>query len=205
MPVTRILVVDDHEPSRRLLVDFLGAGGYSVITADTGAAAIALAHQARLKLIVLDLVLPDLSGLDIARSLKSRPETAKIPILAVTAQAMLGDAQRAMESGCDAYLPKPVRLRDLTVLISALVSRRIPPHDGGPLAGVLPSTGSKIKWSPRRKALLVIAIRSGMISLRDACERYFLSPDELSHWRGAFDRDGIAGLYSTKQRRRPRA
>src|SRR5687768_2026474 len=106
MSQKRILVVEDNEPHRRLMNDILSASGYVVSMAETGASGIELAQAKREKpnLILLDMRLPDISGLEVARMLTATPSTCKIPIIAVTAQAMLGDEQIPMESGCNAYV-----------------------------------------------------------------------------------------------------
>src|SRR5713101_4531573 len=131
MSQKKILVVEDNEIGRRLLNAILSASGYGVLIAETGASAIKLAQEERKKpdLILLDIRLPDISGLEVARMLKSSPSTCNIPIIAVTAYAMPGDAQKVMESGCTAYVSKPINVRDLTVLVETFLSwpRRGPP------------------------------------------------------------------------------
>jgi two-component system cell cycle response regulator DivK len=199
MPQKKILVVEDDETGRRLLNAILSASGYVVLIAETGTLAIELAQEERKKpdLILLDIRLPDISGLEVARMLKSSPDTGNIPIIAVTAYAMPGDAQKVMESGCNAYVSKPINVRDLTVLVETFLSWPRRQHP----AGGLPPAGLK-RWSAWRKAAVVIAVRSGTISVREACDRYTLSEEELSQWREAFDRDGIAGLRVRTRSRR---
>jgi two-component system, cell cycle response regulator DivK len=200
MPQKKILVVEDNEIGRRLLNAILRASGYVVLMAKTGALAIKLAQQGGRRkphLILLDMRLPDICGLEVARMLKSSPGTGNIPIIAVTAYAMPGDAQKVMESGCNAYVSKPINVRDLTVLVETFLSwpqRRHP-------AGVLPPAGLK-RWSAWRKAAVMIAVRSGAISVREACDRYILSEEELSQWEGAFNRDGVTGLRVKSRSRR---
>jgi len=189
MPRKTILIVEDNELNRRLLNDVLDASGYRVVLARTGTAAIEVARQEKLHLILLDMRLPDISGLDVARALRSLPNARHIPIVAVTAHAMRGDDQIVIEHSCNAYLSKPINIHDLLALVDILLSRR---HRGS--SSILPPAGSKTRWSAERKAVVLIAIRGGMISLREACARYNLSTEELSEWRRAFERDGIAGL-----------
>jgi two-component system cell cycle response regulator DivK len=93
MPRKTILIVEDNELNRRLLNDVLDASGYLVVLAETGVAAIEVAHQEIFNLILLDMRLPDISGLDVARALRSLPNARHSPIIAVTAHAMLGDEQ----------------------------------------------------------------------------------------------------------------
>jgi two-component system cell cycle response regulator DivK len=204
MPRKTILIVEDNELSRRLLNDVLDARGYRVVLAATGTAAIEVARQEKLHLILLDMRLPDISGLDVARALRSLPNARHVPIIAVTAYAMRGDEQIVMAHGCDAYMSKPINIHDVLALIDMLLSRS---HSGSSRrsAGILPPAGSTTRWSAQRKALVLIAIRGGMISLPEACARYSVSQEELSEWRRAFERHGIAGLSVKKISRRSRS
>src|SRR5580700_9485739 len=97
----RILVVEDNELNMKLLNDVLEAHGYVVLATGEGAVAVAWAQQYRPDLILMDLQLPDMSGLEVTRQLKADPETTSIPIVAVTAFAMAGDEKKALEHGCD--------------------------------------------------------------------------------------------------------
>jgi two-component system cell cycle response regulator DivK len=116
-----ILVVDDDEPHRRLVYDLLSAKGYRVLLAENGCGAIDLARRKRPELILLDIRLPDMSGLEVARILKAALETRAIPIAAITALAMPGDERVIRENGCDAYMPKPIRIGRLYMLVSGLL------------------------------------------------------------------------------------
>src|SRR5207244_518216 len=107
----RILIVEDNELNMKLLHDVLEAHGYATLTAREGMAAIALARAHRPDLILMDLQLPDVSGYDAVRELKADDGTGGIPIVAVTAFAMVGDERKALTSGCDAYVAKPIVLR----------------------------------------------------------------------------------------------
>jgi two-component system cell cycle response regulator DivK len=196
MPRKTILIVEDNELSRRLLNDVLEARGYRIVLAATGTAAIEVARQEKLHLILLDMRLPEISGLDVVRALRSLPNARHIPIIAVTAYAMRGDEQI---DGCDAYMSRPINIHDVLALIDILLSRS---RSGRRSAGILPPAGSTTRWSAQRKAVVLIAIRGGMISLPEACGRYSLSQEELSEWRRAFERNGIAGLSVKKISRR---
>jgi len=125
----RILVVEDNELNLKLLNDVLEAHGYRVLTTGEGAVAIAWARQYRPDLILMDLQLPDISGLEVTRQLKANAETASIPIVAVTAFAMAGDEKKALEHGCDAYVAKPIDLRKFLDLIAGFVG--VPANTGG--------------------------------------------------------------------------
>jgi two-component system, cell cycle response regulator DivK len=117
----RILVVEDNELNMKLLNDVLEAHGYEVMSTARGAVALEWARQHRPDLILMDLQLPDLSGLEATRQLKSDPETRGIPIIAVTAFAMAGDEKRALDHGCDAYVAKPIVLRSFLTLIANFI------------------------------------------------------------------------------------
>lgn len=116
-----ILVVDDDEPQRRLLYDLLSARCYRVLLADSGTRALAMACQERPDLILLDIRLPDISGLEVASVLKASSETSSIIIAAVTALAMPGDERAIRESGCDAYVAKPIHIEQLLKLVADLL------------------------------------------------------------------------------------
>jgi two-component system cell cycle response regulator DivK len=108
----RILIVEDNELNMKLLHDVLEAHGYVTITTREGATALPLARENRPDLILMDLQLPDISGLDAVRELKDHEETREIPVVAVTAFAMVGDERKALVGGCDGYIAKPIQLRD---------------------------------------------------------------------------------------------
>ena len=116
-----ILVVDDDERHRRLLYDVLSAKCYRVLLAETGGSAIELARRTQPELILLDIRLPDMSGLEVARVLKAASDTKAIPIAATTALAMPGDERAVREGGCEGYLAKPIRLGRLYILVSGLL------------------------------------------------------------------------------------
>jgi two-component system cell cycle response regulator DivK len=117
----RILVVEDNELNMKLLNDVLEAHGYEVMSTGRGVEALDWARLHLPDLILMDLQLPDLSGLDATRQLKADPGTQAIPIIAVTAFAMAGDEKRALDHGCDAYVAKPIVLRDFLNLIAEYI------------------------------------------------------------------------------------
>jgi CheY-like chemotaxis protein len=117
-----ILVVDDNPQNLRLARMVLRAAGYHVLTAaDADAAGAALA-SARPALIVMDIQLPDVDGLELTRRLKADPERRHIPVLALTAYAMKGDAEKATAAGCDGYLAKPIDADALPSAVAALLA-----------------------------------------------------------------------------------
>lgn len=118
----RILIVEDNELNMKLLHDVLEAHGYHIITSRQGRSAHPLAREHRPHLILMDIQLPDISGLEAARRLKADAATRDIPIIAVTAFAMAGDERRTLESGCDAYIAKPIRLREFLETVETFIS-----------------------------------------------------------------------------------
>ena len=113
----RILIVEDNELNMKLLNDVLEAYGYEIVKTDSGSAVLGLARQHRPDLVLMDIQLPDISGLDAVRQLKGDSLTEAIPIIAVTAFAMAGDERKALESGCDGYIAKPIMLREFLAMI----------------------------------------------------------------------------------------
>ncbi len=113
----RILVVEDDPDHRRIVTKVLAREGYDVIEAATGAAAVAAAREDRPDLIIMDLALPGLDGFEASRRIKAAPDSADIPIVALTAFAMRGDEERARAAGCDAYVPKPCRPQTLREVV----------------------------------------------------------------------------------------
>ena len=105
---TRILVVEDRSVSRRILKDFLESNGYVVSEAKNGQECIRLALHEKPNLILLDLSIPVIDGWETARLIKSNKTTKQIPIIAITAHTLAGDRERALSSGCDDYVPKPL-------------------------------------------------------------------------------------------------
>lgn len=104
-----ILVIEDDPSNMKLAALLLTTEGYGVLKAVDAESGIEMARTARPDLIFLDMRLPGMSGLDAVRILKSDPQTADIPLVALTAQAMAGDQEQILEAGCDDYLAKPVR------------------------------------------------------------------------------------------------
>src|SRR5712692_208024 len=106
----RILIVEDNKTDLRLLRDILVAHGYETLETDDGLEAISLASANLPDLILMDIQLPDVSGLEVTRRLKDDDRSKRIPIIAVTAHAMGWHEREALDSGCDAYLSKPITI-----------------------------------------------------------------------------------------------
>jgi two-component system cell cycle response regulator DivK len=108
-PMTKtVLIVEDNELNMKLFHDLLAAHGYGTIQTRNGMEALALAREHRPDLILMDIQLPEVSGLEVTKWLKEDDELRTIPIVAVTAFAMKGDEERIREGGCEAYLSKPI-------------------------------------------------------------------------------------------------
>ena len=118
-----ILVVEDNEDNWDMIARRLQRRGYRVIGATDGQQAVELAARETPDLILMDVSLPVMDGLEATRRIRARPETQTIPIIAVTAHAMSGDRERALAVGCDDYHAKPVELPRLLAQMEALLAR----------------------------------------------------------------------------------
>jgi two-component system, cell cycle response regulator DivK len=119
--VTKILLVEDHEEIWDFLSRRLTRRGYEVVMAHDGDAGVQQARSVRPDVILLDMNLPVLDGWSVARTLKSSPDTQGIPIIALTAHAMSGDREKAIQAGCDDYHPKPIDFAKLLGQIGAAI------------------------------------------------------------------------------------
>lgn len=119
-----VLVVEDNELNMRLFCDLLDAFGFATLQCRDGAKAVELTRQHRPDLIIMDIQLPEVSGLDITRWIKDDESIRGIPVLAVTAFAMRADEQRVREAGCEGYLSKPIQMRSFLSTVEDLVSDR---------------------------------------------------------------------------------
>lgn len=113
----QILVVEDQEDNLRIMRDLLNDAGFEVIEARNGNEALSVTEAERPDLILMDIQLPELDGLEATRRIKDNPATRHIPVLAVTSYALNGDNEKAMAAGCDAYFAKPVSPRALLAKI----------------------------------------------------------------------------------------
>ncbi len=103
-----VLVVEDNELNMKLFHDLLEASGYNIIETRNGLEAIDLARTHRPDLILMDIQLPEVSGLEVTKWIKEDDDLRSIPVIAVTAFAMKGDEERIRQGGCEAYLSKPI-------------------------------------------------------------------------------------------------
>ena len=103
-----VLIVEDNELNMKLFNDLLEAHGYRTVQTRSGTAAVGLAREHRPDLILMDIQLPEVSGLQVTQWLKEDAELRDIPVIAVTAFAMKGDEEKIRQGGCEAYLSKPI-------------------------------------------------------------------------------------------------
>lgn len=105
-----ILIVEDNELNMKLFNDLLQARGYRVVQTRSGHDVLSLAREHAPDLVLMDIQLPEISGLDVTRWLKDAEDLRKIPVIAITAFAMKGDEQNILKGGCDGYLSKPISI-----------------------------------------------------------------------------------------------
>ena len=116
--------MEDNPQNMRLLEMVLRARNCALLKATDGEEALDVAMRERPDLIIMDIQLPKLNGLEVTRKLRETPELRHTPIIGVTAYAMKGDKERVIESGCDAYLSKPINTRELPELIAQMLLQR---------------------------------------------------------------------------------
>jgi two-component system cell cycle response regulator DivK len=119
----KILYVEDNEDNIFMLKNRLTRAGHTVVIANNGAQAVAMALSERPDIILMDLSLPVLDGWQATRQIKAAPGTKHIPVIALTANAMAGDREKALAAGCDDYDTKPVELPRLLAKIKSLAER----------------------------------------------------------------------------------
>lgn len=113
----KIMIVEDNELNMKLFDDLLGAHGYETIKTRDGTKVLDLAREHKPDLIVMDIQLPEVSGLDVTKWLKADSDLKKIPVIAVTAFAMKGDEEKIREGGCEDYVSKPISIIDFMKVV----------------------------------------------------------------------------------------
>ena len=124
-----ILVVEDNEKNRKLVRDLLTVKGYQLLEVETGEDAVRVARERHPALVLMDIQLPGIDGIEALRRLRADPETAAIPVLAVTASAMTHDRQKIVAAGFDGYQAKPISVRPFLELVREVLDR---PARSGP-------------------------------------------------------------------------
>jgi two-component system cell cycle response regulator DivK len=118
-----ILVVEDNEKNRKLVRDLLTVKGYQLLEVETGEDAVRVAKERHPALVLMDIQLPGIDGIEALRRLRADPETAAIPIVAVTASAMTHDRQKIVAAGFDGYQAKPISVRPFLALVREVLDR----------------------------------------------------------------------------------
>ena len=118
-----ILIVEDHEKNRKLVRDVLKFKGYGVIEAETGEEGVRLALERRPSLVLMDIRLPGIDGVEALRRIRADVTTRAIPIMAITASVMTEDRQKIMDAGFDAYQSKPLNVKDFVAAVEQLLER----------------------------------------------------------------------------------
>jgi two-component system cell cycle response regulator DivK len=119
----RILIVEDNERNRRLVRDVLRFKGYETAESESGEAALQLAREFRPALILMDIQLPGMSGIEALGHLRADPDTRSIPVMAVTASAMTHNRQQILAAGFDGYQPKPIEVKAFLEAVRQMLDR----------------------------------------------------------------------------------
>lgn len=117
----KILIVEDNELNMKLFEDLLGAHGYATVKTREGIKVVDIARAEKPDLIIMDIQLPEISGLEITQRLKADPELRKIPVVAVTAFAMKGDEEKIRQGGCEDYISKPISITEFMRVVEKYV------------------------------------------------------------------------------------
>jgi CheY-like chemotaxis protein len=120
----KVLIVEDNPMNMRLIEMILKSDNYLLLKARDGEEALAIATIDHPDLVLMDIRLPKLSGLEVARRLRQNGKLSHIPIIALTAHAMKGDEEKAIEAGCDSYVSKPIDTRQLPKLVAKILAAR---------------------------------------------------------------------------------
>ncbi len=118
----KILVVEDNQMNLELVTDILEARGYNVVQATSGNEALELANAEQPDLILMDIQLPEMDGLEVTRQLKRNVSTRDIDVIALTAYAMRDDEAKARDAGCSGYIAKPINTREFAKVIESYLS-----------------------------------------------------------------------------------
>jgi len=117
------MVVEDNEKNRKLMRVVLKAKGYNIIEATTGEEALNLLKNQKPDIILMDIQLPGIDGLTLIKQIKASVVTKDIPIIAVTAYAMKGDEQKILDTGCNAYVSKPINTQELPLIVEKYIKK----------------------------------------------------------------------------------
>ena len=118
----RVLIVEDNPLNMKLFSAMIVSQGYDVLEASDGLDGLDMAHRQHPDLIIIDVQLPGMSGLDVTQSLKADADTRDIPVIATTAYALRGDEEKIRESGCDGYMAKPIAISEFLDLVRSFMT-----------------------------------------------------------------------------------
>src|SRR3989304_65820 len=118
-----VMVVEDNEKNRKLMRVVLKAKGYNIIEASTGEEALNLLKNQKPDIILMDIQLPGIDGITLIKQVKGDITTKDIPIIGVYGYAMKGDAQKILETGCDAYVSKPINTQELPLIVEKYIKK----------------------------------------------------------------------------------
>jgi two-component system cell cycle response regulator DivK len=118
-----ILIVEDNDKSRKLVRDLLMAKGHEIIEAETGEEGVRLAQERRPSLVLMDIRLPGIDGIQALGRLRAEVATREIPVMAMTASVMAGDRQKVLDAGFDAFQSKPLTIKDFLAAVELLLER----------------------------------------------------------------------------------
>lgn len=118
-----VMVVEDNEKNRKLMRVVLKAKGYNITEATTGEEALNLLKTQTPDIILMDIQLPGIDGLTLIKQIKDNVVTKDIPIIAVTAYAMKGDEQKILDTGCNAYVSKPINTQELPIIVEKYINK----------------------------------------------------------------------------------
>ncbi len=121
----KILIVEDNPQNMKLTLMTLRPYGYNLLEATDGEEALKMVSRENPDLIITDIQMPKMDGLEVTRRLRQMPAFSHIPIIAVTAYAMRGDEEKIMEAGCNTYLPKPINTRELPRIIAEMLQQHL--------------------------------------------------------------------------------
>lgn len=124
MAARKILVVEDNPQNMKVVLMTLKPHGYTLLQATDGEEALKVVISDNPDLIIMDVQIPKMDGLEVTRKLRQMPAFRHVPVIAVTAYAMKGDEEKAREAGCDAYLPKPVNTRQLPQIVAEMLPKQ---------------------------------------------------------------------------------
>ena len=120
----RILYIEDNPQNMRLVGKMLKGGGHAMLKAEDGLSGVAMAENEVPDLILMDINLPDIDGLEATARIKAKPQLAHIPVIALTANAMHGDRERFLQAGCDGYIAKPLSKNILLSTVESMLTQQ---------------------------------------------------------------------------------